>query len=456
MNQTDGVRGERDFTDIHPEISSTETRQFPPPSTRPSFFSSFILHPSSFSSFIPHPSSFFFILSAFLLRLGVRLARGEAGFWEGSYDFYFVLARKIVAEHSFCYDATTCAYWTPGYPLFLALATWGTRAFVALAVAQSLVGAGTCYCVFKLAERWFDRRAGLLAGWLCAVYPYFVVHDTALQETSLFTFLVALGTWLLVKDSPPLRSGCGFAGAVFGAAVLVRPTILPFVILAGVWLCFRGDLNLKPRLAGAAVFSLAFGLMVAPWMLRNQFVVGRFVLGIRTGHSLWIGNNPDTFSHYPTGSIDRSTDAARARWTAAEQAEFARVSKSETAQDDWYFQRAVSFIKTHPGETVVGAVRKNLAGFSWRLNPAKGLAEQLVYGFSYGPVLLLALVGAWRLRKDRATLGLLAAHGLSFAAITAVFWAHTSHRSYLDVTFIALAAGIFSGPAFRKNTTDTE
>lgn len=383
-----------------------------------------------------------FLVVAFLLRLGVRLARGEAGFWEGSYDFYFVLARKIVVEHSFCYDATTCAYWTPGYPAFLALATWGTRAFVALAVAQALVGAGTCFFTMKIAESWFgERRAGLLAGWICAVYPYFVVHDTALQETGLFTFLVAMGTWILARNSPPSRSGCGFAGVVFGGAALVRPSILPFVVLVMAWMVVRGNEPLKKRLAAAVLFGLAFGLTILPWMVRNQAVVGRFVIGIRSGHALWVGNNADTFSSYPSGSIDRSRDAAMARLTPAEQISFAQASKSETAQDDWYFRRAMDFIKTHPAESFVGAIRKNLAGFSVWLNPAKGLAEQLVYGFSYGPVLLLSFVALWRLRKKIAVVGLVAGHVAGFAAVTAAFWAHTSHRSYLDVYFIALAAG---------------
>lgn len=387
--------------------------------------------------------------AAFLLRLGVRLTRGEAGFWEGSYDFYFVLARKIVAEHSFCYDATNCAFWTPGYPAFLALATWGTRAFVALAVAQALVGAGTCFFTMKIAERWFaDRRAGRLAGWICAVYPYFVVHDTALQETGLFTFLVAMGTYCLIAPSPrlPVSLSPCLPGLIFSIAALVRPTILPFVALALVWMVLKRDEPLKKRLTGAAAFGLAFGLTILPWMIRNQVVVGRFVIGVRSGHALWVGNNADTFSHYPAGSIDRSRDAAMARWTSAEQVSFASVSKSETAQDDWYFRQAMSFIRTHPTETFVGAIRKNLAGFSVWLNPAKGLAEQLAYGFSYGPVLLLAFIGAWRLRKNTAVLGPVAAHIAGFAVVTAAFWAHTSHRSYLDVYFIALAAGTIIRP----------
>jgi hypothetical protein len=34
---------------------------------------------------------------------------------------------------------------------------------------------------------------------------------------------------------------------------------------------------------------------------------------------------------------------------------------------------------------------------------------------------------------------------VSFAAVTAVFFGHTSHRSYLDVYWIVFAAGLMSG-----------
>jgi hypothetical protein len=37
---------------------------------------------------------------------------------------------------------------------------------------------------------------------------------------------------------------------------------------------------------------------------------------------------------------------------------------------------------------------------------------------------------------------------LAFSLVTMVFWAHTSHRSYLDVYFIILAAGALA--SFRR------
>ncbi|OYT72019.1 MAG: hypothetical protein CFK52_06560 [Chloracidobacterium sp. CP2_5A] len=384
---------------------------------------------------------------AFGARLGARLARGEADFWEQSYGFYFDLAQKLVAERDFCLDALRCAYWTPLYPAFLALATGGARCFEAVAVAQSLVGAGTTLCAYGLARRWFDARAGLVAAALTALYPYFVAHDTALQETGLYTLAVAAAT--LALDSVPTARrparAALLAGGLTGLAMLTRPSLLPFAPLALGWLWLgRRGAPASERWKALSGYAGALCVVLMPWLLRNAAVVGRLTLTTRIGHSLWAGNNPQTFSHYPQGSIDRSAEAAWEALTPAEVAEVGQaIARGETALDDWFRARAWAYVREHPGRTLAAAGRKLGAAFWWRLNPAKGRREQLVYGSGYVPAMLLALGGAWRLARRRqwSPLALCGAHVVAFGLVTAAFWAHTSHRSYLDVYFIALAGG---------------
>jgi hypothetical protein len=63
-----------------------------------------------------------------------------------------------------------------------------------------------------------------------------------------------------------------------------------------------------------------------------------------------------------------------------------------------------------------------------------------VYALSYIPIAAFAFVGAsltWQRWKELSVLYLLF---LSFAAVTAVFFGHTSHRSFLDVYLIVFAA----------------
>jgi|GEM_PF-1743896 len=397
-----------------------------------------------------------FLTVAFLaggVRFGVRVARGDATFWEQSYGFYFDLAQKLVREHTFCLDALTCAYWTPLYPAFLALVTGGERNFLSIAAAQSAVGVVTVWCAYHLARLWFSVPAGWLAAVGTALYPYFVVHDTALQETGLYTATVALATLALALvpvSSHPLRQAL-LAGGLTGVAILVRPSLVPIAPLALGWLwwsCQSTSPGRRWPVVGGYVLALL--LVLLPWLARNWLVVGRPALTTRLGHSLWIGNNPQTFTHYPVESIDRSTAAAWAAMTPTELAEVERATRRETDLDDWFRARAWAYIRSHPGATVRGACRKLGAAFWWRLNPVKGRMEQLIYGVSYVPVMLLAGLGLWLLgrRKNWPALLLCGAHVLAFSLVTMVFWAHTSHRSYLDVYFIILAAGALA--SFRR------
>ena len=50
-----------------------------------------------------------------------------------------------------------------------------------------------------IAREIFGNTAAIIAAILTAIYPYYVVHDTALQETSLYTFLMALAVLLLLR-----------------------------------------------------------------------------------------------------------------------------------------------------------------------------------------------------------------------------------------------------------------
>jgi hypothetical protein len=81
-----------------------------------------------------------------------------------------------------------------------------------------------------------------------------------------------------------------------------------------------------------------------------------------------------------------------------------------------------------------------LAGFSWRFNPAREPLVQIVYLLSYGPISILAVIGMVLTKQRWRELGPIYLQFLCFAAVTAVFWAHTSHRVYLDVYLIVFAA----------------
>ena len=95
-------------------------------------------------------------------------------------------------------------------------------------------------------------------------------------------------------------------------------------------------------------------------------------------------------------------------------------------------------MRANPGWVLQAGMRKLAAGFSWRLNPHREPLAQAAYAVGYVPVAVLGILGMVlaRRRPETALVGLLF---LAFMAVTFVFWAHTSHRTYLDVYWIVFA-----------------
>jgi len=165
------------------------------------------------------------------------------------------------------------------------------------------------------------------------------------------------------------------------------------------------------------------------------------VLSSQTGSALWKGNNPQTFSAYPSSSIDISTGIAWQALPDADKAELERLGGDEIKESDWYAHRALVFIRNHPWLTIQGGFRKLEAAFSWRLNPVREPLAQASYAVFYVPVSILGVFGFFLGRRNRGVI-LIGMLFIAFMAVTALFWAHTSHRSYLDVYLIVLGASV--------------
>ncbi len=380
---------------------------------------------------------------AFLLRFTIRVSYGEEYFWKNSYSLFYDLAQNVAAGRGLCYEwiGWKCAHRPPVYPLFLVLTMIGGKNYLLIVFLQSLLGAGTALCAFLIGRQLFDTATGLLAAFGVAFYPYFVMHDTALQETGLFTFLTALSIYLLLKSRrSQSKLVWMLAGITLALAVLTRATLSVFVPFVFLWLLlFSGSMR-RERLRKTALVVAGFMLMLAPWLIRNYVVVGKPTMSTLSGLTLWAGNNPYTFANYPDESIDLSVNRAWSELNPKEIDTIHILSIDELAQNSWFIDKALAYIKSHPAETLTRAFRKVGAAFSWRQNPGRERFVQTVYFLSYFPALLLGLAGALLASRRWREHSLIYALFLAFIAVTAIFFAHTSHRSFLDVYLIVFSA----------------
>ena len=187
--------------------------------------------------------------AALALRLALRWQHGTANYWAEGYGFYFDIAKNLAEGRGYeLLTGALTAFRVPGYPLFLLAVTGGAWHPWLIITAQALIGASTVVASGLIGRELFGRGAGLIAGATCAVYPYYLWHDTALQETALVTGLAAWATLVLLRLA---RSGALplalLVGALLAAAVLTRETMLPFALCATLWAGWRVVRSTTPR-----------------------------------------------------------------------------------------------------------------------------------------------------------------------------------------------------------------
>ena len=125
----------------------------------------------------------------------------------------------------------------------------------AVQVAQACVSVLAIWLIAGLASRAGGPRAGSIAAWMAALHPVLIwLPAYALTECVYSTVVLAAVWWLGVRtDRPepePAAPGCAaaLAGAVSGAALLIRSATLVFAALAVAWLLRRRRRGTPSRL----------------------------------------------------------------------------------------------------------------------------------------------------------------------------------------------------------------
>jgi hypothetical protein len=413
--------------------------------------------------------------AVFVVALVVRIAfaidvRGEPLFSILAVDArsYFELASRFASGDWFY--GREALWFAPLYPTALGALFRAVGPEVAVARAiQFLLGAGTAALGAALAGR-VSRRAGAVAGGLLALSPVAIFYEGQLLYTSLAVFLTALFLQCLLRvpgagsAGSPKRAGpsktagpstggrraaglrrAAGAGLVLGVLGLVRSNALLFLPLGALWLA-RG----KGGASRAAAFTLAALCALAPVLLRNGLVAGEWTpMTVNGGMIFATGFNdeslggrallrsPDDFG--PHGAFHREASRGMGR----------EVTLAEAS--GYHRDRAVAWIRSHPGETLRLTARK-LALLATREEIDDNLGFDLVRPSSrvlhWLPVSwpwfvipgVFGAVAGWRLRGSSGQMvRILVLYSAVYCGSLLMFFVNARYRLPLAVPLAVLA-----------------
>jgi 4-amino-4-deoxy-L-arabinose transferase-like glycosyltransferase len=345
------------------------------------------------------------LLTALAFRLVVIVAFGDR-FRDDSL-LYDAIAWNLAQGHGFSQSATPPHLPTtrvvPGYPLFLA-AVYAVAGHTpaAAVLAQVLLELGTIYLVYLCATQVFDTRTGLLAAALAALCPALAGYASWLLTETLFTFLLVLFCWLMLRATHSARyaSFC-WAGLAAGAAAMVRGQILAFLPLWTLALAALGRhlRRLIPRVTMAAV---CVTVIVAPWIVRNRLQTGRVVLADGQGFQMYVR----------ALMITHPTEEARALYRQQREA-YSAAGYSTSEVDRIMQQMGLDIIVSDPLAYVASIGYQSIAIWRGSFSEAFRMQEFAVYVSQrdwVAAAIKILLAALWNLLPPLAILGMLTAH----------------------------------------------
>ena len=385
-----------------------------------------------------------FLGSVFLLAFAIRatysLSRPENALSPDPFDWISIATRIAGGE------GLGGTFRPPGYSAFLAAIFFiFGKSITAARLAQSLLGAGTCLLAYGSARRLYNSLAGRIAAVLVCCYPYFIAYSADLLSETLQAFLLALGTWLLIKTGDePTWENAALTGAAIAASALTKSVVLPFFFLAGFWLWWRTSSFKTAFLAG--FFAL---LAVFPWSAR-QYLSGSGSVSapVSTPWLTLAGSSCDeAFWQEMRGEFDRPQDETMN--APAIPKDWKWLSSLPPAERNTEARaRALAWIKANPGKFYYLAY-KRFRHF-WRLRPMMAwpwqkYAAMATSGIYIPLALLWLLLARSYFRSNSLIIALFCAYTLPhlFFVVT------LRYRIPMD-TFIIVAASAAAAEGVRR------
>jgi 4-amino-4-deoxy-L-arabinose transferase-like glycosyltransferase len=186
------------------------------------------------------------------------------------------------------------------YPFFLAgmYKLFGTSIYWAKLI-QLLLGSALSAMVFLLGQKIFDRKTGIIAGIITALYGPLILFETRLLATCWASIWAILLVILFIRTNETKGIKTLFAlGLCGGLSIITRATFILFFVAGAAWLVVifsKASLPWADMVKRVGVIVAGMLLVLVPVSSISLSITGNFSPLPQSGPlNLYIGNNPDT------------------------------------------------------------------------------------------------------------------------------------------------------------------
>jgi hypothetical protein len=324
---------------------------------------------------------------------------------------YDALGARLITGHEFSFDRgwypftrpdEPTAHWSFLYSLFVAIvyAIFGPSPLAARLIQAILGGILLPLIIYRL-NRTIIRAAKaestlkqhgldpevlpLIAAGLSAIYLFFVLYAaTVMTETFYIVALLwSLDQTIRLAEKPSLKNGAAL-GVAIGITTLLRQSVLPWIVVAALWLLWTGYQTrairrvVLPLAATAAILVL----MILPFTLRNYRVYGQFLLlNSNAGYAMFSAQHPmhgTTFQEFEAAPVPEEL-----------------LNLNEAQLDRELMQRGLGFVLAEPGRYALLSLSRVADYFEFWPTPDTSVLHNLGRVGSFGLLLPFLVYGMW-------------------------------------------------------------
>lgn len=192
-------------------------------------------------------------------------------------------------------------YWPPGFPFLISIVymLFNSDTLIIMTSILIILGVLCGLLAYYISLKIFkNNMAALLAFFFICIQPSFLFHSPQIMSDTFAVLIFALSLFIVVKNYEDYKKRFPvILGILVGFLILIRPNYI-FLVVSYFFFVLILNYQIKIKIKKIILFMLAITLILTPWIVYTDSIIGEPVITTNGGINLYAGNNPNATGRY--------------------------------------------------------------------------------------------------------------------------------------------------------------